>query len=428
MAMTILEMQQERTDLIKEARTILSKSQKENRSMTEEEVTLWEGKTARAQELQDMIQREQKQSELDNEADKSDHEPAAKRIREPSEQEEKRTMGEYFQLVRRGNVPREARAAAGQNYTVDEDGGYLITPVYASQLLKFVESESVLYQRVKKVSMTTGNTLIQNYIPATSRADGQRNGQAQAYWIAEAAKYTATKLQFERMQMSLSKLTGMCYATDEVLEDASVLESEIMTAFRDEFAFKIDDSILNGPGTSNMPLGILSSPALITIAPESGQAAGSVVAQNILKMWNAIPTRNRANAVWLINQDLEPLLVQMWLAVGTTGGVPVYLPSTGLSGAQYGTLLGRPVLPMEQCAAAGSKGDIVLVDPTQYQWLEKGGLRTATSIHVKFDTDETAFKFTLRANGAPIWQSSIAAFKGTTQRSPYVTLGARTNP
>lgn len=426
--MTIVEMQQARADVIKEARAILGKAQQEKRSMTEDEITSWEGKTARAQELQDMIERTKTQDALDQEADAADHEPAGKRSREPADQPEKRTLGEFFQQVRMGTVPRETRAAAGQNYSVDEDGGFLIAPVYASELLKFVQSESVLYQRVKRVPMSVGNTLVQNYIPAASRADGQRNGQVQAYWIGEADQYTATKLQFDQMKTTLSKLTGMCYATDEVLEDASVLEAEIMAAFRDEFAFKIDDSIANSDGTANKPLGYMKSPALVTVDAESGQAAGSIVAANILKMWNAMPAKNRKNAIWTINQDVEPLLIQMYIAVGASGGVPVYLPPTGLSGDQYGTILGRPVLPMEQCAEPGTTGDIVLVDPSQYQWIEKGGLRSQTSIHVKFDTDQTAFKFTLRANGTPIWQSPIEPYKGSTARSPYVALASRTNP
>lgn len=426
MEKTIIELEQERAKLGNEAMALLDKAKTEDRALTEEEAKQFDEKAAKAMDLRAIIQRMKVRDMLEEDVDAPDHEPVMKRGHEPKDPGEKRTLGEYFQQVRQGKVPREDRGAAGQNYTVDEDGGYLITPVYASELLKFVQSESVLYQRVKKVPMTAGNTLIQNYIPATSRADGQRNGQIQAYWMGEADQYTATKHQFAQMRTSLSKLTGLCYATEEVLEDASVLESEIMTAFRDEFSFKIDDSILNGDGAINVPLGILHSPALVTVPAESGQAAGSVVSANILKMWNAMPTKNRKNAVWLINQDVEPLLIQMYIAVGTSGGVPVYLPPTGLSGAQYGTIMGRPVLPMEQCAAPGTKGDIVLVDPTQYQWIEKGGLRSATSIHVKFDTDQTAFKFTLRANGAPIWQSPIAAFKGSTARSPYVTLAART--
>lgn len=428
MAKTIVEMTQERSGIIKEARDILGKAQQENRPMDEAEVASWEEKTARAQALQDMIQRTQTQEALDKEADAPDHEPSGKRSREPDDQPEKRTMGEYFQQVRNGQVPKEARAAAGQNYTVDPDGGYLIPPVYVAELLRLVESESVLYPRVKRVPMTVGNTLIQNYIPATSRADGMRNGQVQAYWIGEADQYTATKLQFEQMSMSLSKLTGMCFATEEILEDASILESEIRTAFVDEFAFKLDDGFLNGPGTTNMPLGILAAgnTALVTVPAESGQNAGTIVAENILAMYNAMPARNQRNAVWLVNQDAFPQLIQMYLEVGATGGVPVYLPPTGLSGAQYSTILGRPVLVMEQCNALGSVGDIVLVDPSQYQVIEKGGLRSATSIHVKFDTDQTAFKFSMRINGAPIWKSSIAPFKGSTARSPYVTLATRT--
>ena len=65
------------------------------------------------------------------------------------------------------------------------------------------------------------------------------------------------------------------------------------------------------------------------------------------------------------------------------------------------------------------------MDLSQYLWIEKGGTRLASSIHVRFDYDETAFKFTYRANGRPLWQSPLKSAKGGTERSPYVALAAR---
>lgn len=343
---------------------------------------------------------------------------------ETQEKNEQRTFGEYLFQVRRGG-PEEERAATGQNVTTDVDGGFLVAPEYGKKLLQLIESESVLYSRVNRIPMSVGNTYVENYIEAKSRADGQRNGQIQSYWLDEAAQYTPSKLQFGQKSKTLSKLTGLCYATDEALDDAPMLESIITKAFRDEFAFVIDSAILNGDGASRNPLGILNSPALVTVAAESGQAAGSVVAANVLNMWNAMVSQNRKNAVWLISQDLEPLLIQMYIAVGTSGGVPVYMPSTGLAGAQYGTLMGRPVIPMEQCSEPGTTGDILLVDPTAYNWIEKGNLKGDTSIHVKFVTGEVAYRFSLRGTGFPAWDTPITPYKGATARSPYVALAPR---
>jgi hypothetical protein len=51
----------------------------------------------------------------------------------------------------------------------------------------------------------------------------------------------------------------------------------------------------------------------------------------------------------------------MSMVIGT-GGVPVYLPPGGLSHAPFGTLMGRPVMPLEFCETLGTEGDIVLAD------------------------------------------------------------------
>jgi glycine cleavage system H protein len=78
-------------------------------------------------------------------------------------------------------------------------------------------------------------------------------------------------------------------------------------------------------------------------------------------MWTRLYAPCRQNAVWLINQDVEAQLMQMAMAVGT-GGVPVYMPAGGASQSPFGTLFGRPVVPIEQCSALGDVGDIVFAD------------------------------------------------------------------
>ena len=136
---------------------------------------------------------------------------------------------------------------------------------------------------------------------------------------------------------------------------------------------------------------------------------------------------SRPNSVWLINQDIEPDLHTMSIAVGT-GGIPVYMPANGLSQQPYGTLYGRPVLPIWQCQTLGTAGDIILADMSQYLLAEKGGIQSASSIHVKFQYDETAFRFVMRLDGQPWWNSALTPFKGgaTKTLSPFVVLESRT--
>jgi HK97 family phage major capsid protein len=225
------------------------------------------------------------------------------------------------------------------------------------------------------------------------------------------------------MELKLKKLTGLVFATDELVQDAQALGSIINQAFPDEFAFMLDNAIFEGDGAGK-PLGIMNSGALISVAKESGQEADTILFENIVKMYSRMWARSRANAVWLINQDIEPQLFTMSLAVGT-GGVPVYMPANGAAGQPFATLFGRPVIPIEHASTLGDKGDIVLADLSQYLMIDKGGIQTASSIHVKFQEDEQAFRFVWRTDGQPIWDKALTPFKGSNSQSPFVTLDAR---
>ena len=219
-------------------------------------------------------------------------------------------------------------------------------------------------------------------------------------------------------ELSLKKLTGLCYATDELLQDAAALEAVIRQAFAEEFGFKIDDAILSGSGEGE-PLGILNSGAIVTVAKEASQT-DTITVENLIKMWNRLWSRSRANAVWYINQELEPYLYTLKI-----GDKPVYIPAGGLSEKPYGTLFGRPVVPIEQCSAAGEVGDIILADIGQYLLIDKGGIKSASSIHVRFLYDENVFRFIYRVDGKPIWTKPLTPYKGSATVSPFVTLAKR---
>jgi len=227
------------------------------------------------------------------------------------------------------------------------------------------------------------------------------------------------------MELSLKKLVGLYYATDELLQDAAALESLVLNWFAQEFAFKVQDGLLNGTGAGT-PLGILPAPCLTTQAKETGQAAATIVKENIDKMWSRMWAPGLGNAVWHINQQCYPALFNMEQAVGT-GGLPAFLPPGGLSVSPYGTLMGRPIVPLEQCQALGTKGDIYFCDWSQMLFADKGGLQAASSIHVRFINDETTFRFVYRCDAQPAWNNELTPFKGgsTATTSPFLALATR---
>ena len=165
--------------------------------------------------------------------------------------------------------------------------------------------------------------------------------------------------------------------------------------------------------------------AVVTVAKDSGQATNTLTALNLANMIARLPEGSFPNAVWIINNDVLPALFTLQL-----GSFPIYLPNAGLAGgiqgSPYGTLLGHPIIVSQHANTFSSAGDVMLVDLSYYQSLTRvGGAQTATSMHLYFDADATAFRTTFRMDGQSKLAAAIAPAKGTNKLSPFIQLAAR---
>ena len=148
-----------------------------------------------------------------------------------------------------------------------------------------------------------------------------------------------------------------------------------------------------------------------------------MISENVINMWSRRWVGAR-DYVWFVNQDVTPQLLQMNLGVGT-GGALTYMPPGGLSGSMYGTLFGRPVIEIEYADTVGDVGDINLVALSEYKMIEKGGIQSASSIHVRFVYDESVFRFVYRVDGQPKWNLPLTPYQSALTQSPFVVLEAR---
>jgi HK97 family phage major capsid protein len=329
---------------------------------------------------------------------------------------------------RHGSVdPRLYNAVStGVNETVPSDGGFLVQTDFATQLLEQAWAVAMLPSRCQEVPISAASNKATIYgVDESSRATGSRGGGVRGYWITEGTEITQSKPKWRKIELELGKLAGLCDLTDEMIADVVLLESRVRKGFQDEFGFLLDDAILNGTG-AGLPLGILGAGCLVTVAKEDGQDADTIIGDNISNMYARLFASSMGNAVWLINQQVLPQLFKLSIPVAL-GGVPIYMPAGGLSAAPYGSILGRPVLALEQCAALGDLGDIVLADFGGYLLATKGGLKTDMSAHVRFEFDESVVRFILRVDGQPVRATAVTPYKGgpTATQSHFVTLAAR---
>ncbi len=467
MANRLIELKQSKAAALDAAGAILAKLETEKRSaMTAEERTAFDAHHQEAKDIDATLTAIEKQAEATSGTEQrgtgvrnSVHDNvlekpwvAEARTGESKEQRKRRIgagFGDFLKAVQLAAVkqgrgekgdPRlyalneayEKRAgAAGASEAVPSDGGFLVHPDFAEEVMMLTHETGVIHPMTRQLPLSEYTNALK--IPAVdeqSRKDGSRWGGVQCFWENEAQSLTGSKPTFAMVEMITKKLTGLYYATNEVLADARLLGAVAFQAFGEEFGFKLDDGCIRGTGNGQMS-GVLNSPCLVTVAKTANQAAQTINYGNIKTMWSRMWNKSRKNAVWLIEQDAEPQLYSLVQEVGT-GGIPVFLPP-GVGGALYGgataepyaRLFNRPVITVEQCSTVGTTGDIILADWSQYLMIDKGDVETAVSQHVRFLTDESTFRYIMRVDGQSWWKTPVTPANGNNTRSPFVALATR---
>ena len=423
-------LRQSKVDLKKQQLAMLTTCRDANRDMNADEKQTFAANKQKLQDVEAAILREEEILELEKET-------AATPVDAPAAIQPKpfKTLGEQLVAVRNASMghgsrldPRllQAGTPAGTSEMVPSDGGFLVQTDFSEQLLERTYDAGQIAQRVTRYPISAqSNRLKINAIDEDSRVDGSRWGGVQAFWANEADLYTGAKPKFRQIELALNKLTGLCYATDELLQDSVALEAVIMDAFPKEFTFKVEDAIINGTGVGQ-PLGVMNSGAVLTIARDPGDSGPTVSTNDILNMYTRLFATSRFNAVWLINQDVEPKLYPLTLGSGTAVQLLYFPPGTPNNpDPNYGRMLGKPVIPIEQAATLGTPGDIVLADLSQYVMSDKGAPTAASSIHVRFLTDETTFRFVYRVDGQPTWKKPLTPKNGVNTQSPFIALATR---
>ncbi len=444
MPVTIEELEQKKLTLHEKSKSLIATGDAENRELTEDEQRdLDQTKAAfKSVEVDIANRREIEEQErkiaapeprkVRPDADEPD-EPGRAPLRPSTRLEHDagpkgqwgwRNLGQFGAAVRmagRGKVDPRLIANAPTTFgseSAQADGGYALPPDFRAQIMLKVMGENSL------ISMTDQLTTFSNQVtvPVDETTPWATSGGIQTNWEQEGAQAVQTKPALAQATVRCFKLRSLVPITEELLEDVTALSNYLGTKLPQKFTYALNDAIVNGTGTGQ-PLGILNSPAKVTVTKESGQATLTVNAANVVKMWGRCYGPWRSNGIWLMNQDVEQQILQMTLG---SAGWPAYLPPGGLSGAKYGTLLGRPVVLTEACKSLTTEGDIILTDLSQYLAVVKaGGLRQEVSMHVWFDYDMTAFKFTMRMGGQPWWGAAITRKSGTNTLSSIVTLQTR---
>ena len=328
------------------------------------------------------------------------------------------------------------KAPSGQNVSNDSEGGFMVVDSMSNRIWDNMENNPASFLPRTDRFETGGNSLPVPKMQETSRkaGAGQRHAGIQVGWLDEAGLFSSTKAKVEKDRLELHKLGAVVYFSEEQLEDApSTWNRRVQRLVPEAIMFEANYSFLHGTGVAQ-PKGIRREDSAIVIP--SGDRAGAAQTNHTILHWNLSQMYwrnwNRDNAIWVVHPDTAQQLEFVLFDDNATVGVPIYTPiNRGL--VQPGSVIfvgpyGLPMLVHEMALDNGNTGDIGLYDFSQYATLTKvgGGVKTASSIHVRFLYEETAFRFSFRLGGKSFWTAPKEDLHGDTTRSPFTLMASRT--
>ncbi len=322
---------------------------------------------------------------------------------------------EFVQAVASGRAHPQLR---GLSEGVGADGGFLVPAEYAGELFNLALEGEIVRPRATIFPMKSRELKI----PATTIGDHSSNlfGGTVAYWGSEGGTLSESAPAFKELELKAGKLSIFTKSTTEWREDGINADQVLRTIFSSAIGWYLDVAFLSGNGAGR-PLGILNAGCTIEVPAEDSQAGASIVYANLTKMLAALAPASFKNSVWLANPSTIPQLLSLVIVSGAGGTVlPVLKESNGSF-----SILTRPVVFTEKLPALGAKGDLALVDLSQYAVGIRGDLRLENSNGPYFTTDQIAWRCIARVDGQPLWSEPLTLADGVTEVSPFVVLAER---
>ena len=294
------------------------------------------------------------------------------------------------------------------------DGGYAVPVDFMKAVSDAVAAESDLLGRCTVVPVKSNTCSFPVDVQPAYSSSGP-----QTKVTPEGAAINEAKLSLQARDVRLSKVATLLPMSAELIEDAGPeLDAYLVSVVGQRLGYQINEQILRGNGTGEA-LGLLSSPALITVTKET-QASGSVVIANIEKMYARLLPSLRPSGAWIVHTSVEQQLLAL------IGGGAGHLFTFDGPDTYRMKLLGMPVIPIEAASAAGTVGDITLVGMSGVAALVREGIIKKTlSMDVYFDQDLGVYRFSARLAALTFLGAAVSQKNGSSTVSSVVSLEAR---
>lgn len=320
--------------------------------------------------------------------------------------------------------------ANDQHATFDDPAGGLLVPTqFAPDMLSVGVENGVdpIGGRTRRINMTSPN------FEVAARVDKDHSTSVTGgFYVTrrpETKEGVATETEFEKVKLRATGLYGLAYVSDEQIEDSGMdIASLIESSMTEEFGAKMTDERLTGNKGAGEMEGVINADCTLSV---TRNAASEIRGIDIVKMAAKVWRYN--SAVWMATPAAYEQLVYAQLLHDDEAATPTVISSTTMFTQNEsiqdnpmfaGILHGRPLLISEFMPALADKGTILCANWSEYLEGTYKPIRNASSMHVRFSTNEMAFKFWMRNAGACWWRSALTLRDGSFTKSPFVVLSA----
>ncbi len=306
--------------------------------------------------------------------------------------------------------------------SIPAEGGFLIPEEYRSQILRSAEVQAIVRPRATVIPMGAPRVRMP-MVEDQNQTEGI-DGGVLTFWEPEGAAFTESAPKWGEVALDASSLTAYTELPNTLISDSAIsVQGVVDEAFPRAIRKGEDRAFLYGHG-AGMPLGVLhaNNAAAVTVAAEAGQAAGTILWENLINMFARMLPDSMGSAVWLANINTFPELATMALSIGTAGSA-VWL-NNGVEGPPM-SILGRPVIFTTRSPSVAAAGGISLIDFSYYLIGDRQQMSAMWSEHFKFNTNSQAYRIIQRLDGRPWLKNPITPEEGSATLSPFVKLAAR---
>ncbi len=292
-------------------------------------------------------------------------------------------------------------------------GGYLVPDETAVAINARLAEVSLFHALARQQPMASREC----HVPAFDVAAAHATGSSPLFagmtlsWTAEGAANPESEPSFSDALLVANSLVALVYASNQLVQDGGEpLGAYLEYQFTQAIKWSVEKACFSGTGVGQ-PAGIVSSPSTATV---TRQTASHVTLRDVGQMAGALLPACYANAIWCCHPTALIDIVQL-----ATYQISSDNPQKRLAGI----LLGRPLYVTEKLPVVGTRGDVMLWDPSMYVLGTRGmEIAVGDQVPTAFQQNQTIFRLTWRGDGQPIARGTSLLADGSTVAGAFVAL------